>query len=84
MLLTEPGSETVERMLEEAGHLVDGSAGLYDPANVSVVHHVNQALRANVLYLRDRDYIIRQGEVMLGHSQPERLVRDLDRMMQAA
>ncbi|HSZ53015.1 MAG TPA: preprotein translocase subunit SecA, partial [Caulobacteraceae bacterium] len=65
VLLTEPGSETVERMLEEAGHLVDGSAGLYDPANVSVVHHVNQALRANVLYLRDRDYIIRQGEVML-------------------
>jgi preprotein translocase subunit SecA len=65
VLLTEYGSETVERMLEEAGHLVDGSAGLYDPANVSVVHHVNQALRANVLYLRDRDYIIRQGEVML-------------------
>jgi preprotein translocase subunit SecA len=65
VLLTELGSETVERMLEEAGHLVDGSAGLYDPANVSVVHHVNQALRANVLYLRDRDYIIRQGEVML-------------------
>jgi preprotein translocase subunit SecA len=65
VLLTEHGSETVERILEEAGHLVDGSAGLYDPANVSVVHHVNQALRANVLYLRDRDYIIRQGEVML-------------------
>jgi preprotein translocase subunit SecA len=65
VLLTEHGSETVERILEEAGHLVDGSAGLYDPANVSVVHHVNQALRANVLYLRDRDYIIREGEVML-------------------
>ncbi|MBV8682177.1 MAG: preprotein translocase subunit SecA [Caulobacteraceae bacterium] len=65
VLLTEPGSETVEQMLEERGHLVDGSAGLYDPANVSVVHHVNQALRANVLYQRDRDYIIRQGEVML-------------------
>jgi preprotein translocase subunit SecA len=64
-LLTEHGAETVERMLEEAGHLVDGSAGLYDPANVSVVHHVNQALRANVLYQRDRDYILRQGEVML-------------------
>ena len=65
VLLTEHGSETIEEMLEEAGHLVDGSAGLYDPANVSVVHHVNQALRANVLYQRDRDYIIRDGEVML-------------------
>ncbi len=65
VLLTEYGSETVEHTLEAAGHLVDGSAGLYDPANISVVHHVNQALRANVLYLLDRDYIVRNGEVML-------------------
>jgi preprotein translocase subunit SecA len=64
-LLTEYGSEKVEEMLAEAGHLAPDSAGLYDPANVSVVHHVNQALRANVLYLRDRDYIVRDGEVML-------------------
>ena len=64
-LLTEFGSETVEETLEAAGHLADGSAGLYDPANISVVHHVNQALRANVLYQRDRDYIVRDGEVML-------------------
>jgi preprotein translocase subunit SecA len=64
-LLTEFGSETIEATLEAAGHLADGSAGLYDPANISVVHHVNQALRANVLYQRDRDYIIRDGEVML-------------------
>jgi preprotein translocase subunit SecA len=64
-LLTEEGSETIEETLEAAGHLEDGSAGLYDPANISVVHHVNQALRANVLYQRDRDYIIRDGEVML-------------------
>ena len=65
VLLTEYGSETVEQTLEAAGHLADGSAGLYDPANISVVHHVNQALRANILYLRDRDYIVRSGEVML-------------------
>jgi preprotein translocase subunit SecA len=64
-LLTEYGSETMEEILEGAGHLVEGSAGLYDPANVSVVHHVNQALRANVLHQRDRDYIVRDGEVML-------------------
>ncbi|HEY2179849.1 MAG TPA: preprotein translocase subunit SecA, partial [Caulobacteraceae bacterium] len=65
VLLTEHGSETIEETLERAGHLADGSAGLYDPANVSVVHHVNQALRANILYQLDRDYIIRDGEVML-------------------
>jgi preprotein translocase subunit SecA len=64
-LLTEYGSEKVEEMLEEGGHLLPDSAGLYDPANVSVVHHVNQALRANVLYQRDRDYIVRAGEVIL-------------------
>ncbi|HEY5071794.1 MAG TPA: preprotein translocase subunit SecA [Caulobacteraceae bacterium] len=65
VLLTEEGSEIIEETLEKAGHLEDGSAGLYDPANISVVHHVNQALRANVLYQRDRDYIVRDGEVML-------------------
>ncbi len=65
VMLTEQGSETIELMLEQGGHLAEDSAGLYDPANVSVVHHVNQALRANVLYLRDRDYIVRDGEVML-------------------
>ena len=64
-LLTEYGSEKVEEMLQEAGHLAPDSAGLYDPINVSVVHHVNQALRANVLYQRDRDYIVRGGEVIL-------------------
>ena len=64
-LLTEYGSETIEETLQAAGHLADGSAGLYDPANVSVVHHVNQALRANVLYQNEKDYIVRDGEVML-------------------
>jgi len=64
-LLTEYGAEKIEEILEEAGHLAEDSAGLYDPANISVVHHVNQALRANVLYQRDKDYIVRDGEVML-------------------
>ncbi|HWA59887.1 MAG TPA: preprotein translocase subunit SecA, partial [Caulobacteraceae bacterium] len=64
-LLTEYGSERIEEILEDAGHLAEDSAGLYDPANVSVVHHVNQALRANVLYQRDKDYIVRNGEVIL-------------------
>jgi preprotein translocase subunit SecA len=65
VILTETGSETVEEMLAEAGHLVEDSAGLYDPANVSAVHHVNQALRANKLYTRDKDYIVKDGEVIL-------------------
>jgi preprotein translocase subunit SecA len=65
VMLTEEGSERVEEMLFAAGHLPEDSAGLYDAANVSVVHHVNQALRANVLYLKDKDYIVRAGEVML-------------------
>jgi preprotein translocase subunit SecA len=65
VILTEEGSEKIEQILEAAGHLAEDSAGLYDPANVSVVHHVNQALRANVLYTRDKDYIVRAGEVIL-------------------
>ena len=65
VILTEEGAETIEEVLQAGGHLADESTGLYDAANVSIVHHVNQALRANVLYLRDKDYIVRAGEVML-------------------
>ena len=65
VILTEEGSERVEEMLMMAGHLEPDTAGLYDAANVSVVHHVNQALRANILYARDKDYIVRAGEVVL-------------------
>jgi preprotein translocase subunit SecA len=65
VMLTEEGSERIEEMMGEAGHLAEDSAGLYDPANISVVHHVNQALRANVMYTRDKDYIVRAGEVIL-------------------
>jgi preprotein translocase subunit SecA len=65
VILTEEGSERIEDILLTGGHLAEGSAGLYDAANVSIVHHVNQALRANVLYQRDKDYIVRAGEVIL-------------------
>jgi preprotein translocase subunit SecA len=64
-MLSEHGAEVMEEMLVAGGHLAEDSTGLYDAANVSTVHHVNQALRANVLYLRDRDYIIKSGEIML-------------------
>ena len=65
VLLTESGSERVEEMLAAAGHLAEDSTGLYDPANISMVHHINQALRANVLYTKDKDYIVKAGEVIL-------------------
>ncbi|MEI7931694.1 MAG: preprotein translocase subunit SecA [Alphaproteobacteria bacterium] len=65
VIMTEQGQEKVEEMLLDAGHLAEGSLSLYDAGNVSVVHHVNQALRANVIYLKDKDYIIKGGEVIL-------------------
>jgi len=65
VILTEDGQEKIEEILMSGGHLAEDSAGLYDAANVSVVHHVNQALRANVLYTRDKDYIVKGGEIIL-------------------
>ena len=61
--LTEAGMEKMERSLREAGALKSDS--LYDVENVSVVHHVNQALRAHKLFQRDKDYIVRNGEVVI-------------------
>jgi preprotein translocase subunit SecA len=65
VMLSEYGSEKVEDMLLAGNHLDKDTTGLYDAANVTAVHHVTQALRANTLYLRDRDYIVKGGEVML-------------------
>ncbi len=65
ILLTEHGNDVVEEMLMAGGYLAEDSAGLYDPANISVVHHVNQAMRANVLYTLNKDYIVKDGEVIL-------------------
>ena len=61
--LTEAGMEKMERSLRDAGQLKSNS--LYDVENVSVVHHVNQALRAHQLFARDKDYIVRNGEVVI-------------------
>src|SRR3546814_14447038 len=61
--LSEDGTEKIERMLEEAG-LLQG-ANLYDFENTAVVHHVNQALRANVMFRRDIDYIVKDGKVII-------------------
>jgi preprotein translocase subunit SecA len=61
--LTEGGMEKLEQRLRDAGELKGES--LYDVENVSVVHHVNQALRAHKLFQRDKDYIVRNGEVVI-------------------
>jgi len=61
--LTEAGMEKLEQRLRTAGELKGES--LYDVENVSVVHHVNQALRAHKLFQRDKDYIVRNGEVVI-------------------
>lgn len=61
--LTEAGMEKIETLLRDAGQLKGES--LYDVENVSVVHHINQALRAHTLFTRDKDYIVRDDEVVI-------------------
>ncbi len=62
--LSEEGNDFVEKRFLEMGLLEEG-ASLYDPESTSLVHHINQALRAHVLFSREKDYIVRDGEVML-------------------
>ena len=61
--LTEAGNEKIEGLLNQAGMLKGDS--LYDIENVTVVHHVQQALRAHTLFQRDRDYIVKNDEVII-------------------
>ena len=61
VFLTEDGHENSERLLREAGLLIEG-ASLYDPANITLMHHVYAALRARHLYNRDQHYVVQQGE----------------------
>jgi len=61
--MSDSGSDRIEEHLREAGILTEG--GLYDIANVSVVHHVNQALRAHTLFERDVDYMVRDDKVVI-------------------
>ncbi len=63
VILTEDGTEKMERMLEGAG-LLEGD-NLYDFENTQVVHHLNQALRANVMFKLDTDYIVKDGKVVI-------------------
>ena len=63
IILTEDGTERAERLLEAAG-LLQGE-NLYDFENTQVVHHLNQALRANMMFKRDTDYIVKDGKVII-------------------
>ncbi|MGY8985298.1 MAG: preprotein translocase subunit SecA, partial [Sphingomonadales bacterium] len=61
--LTEDGTEKIERLLEKASLLQ--SSNLYDYENTNIVHHMNQALKARVMFERDRDYIVKENKVVI-------------------
>ncbi len=63
VVLTESGMEHVEKLLKENGLIKEG--GLYDVGNVSLVQHVNNALRAHKMQTRDVDYIVKDGKVVI-------------------
>jgi preprotein translocase subunit SecA len=63
VLLTDEGTEKIEQLLKDAGMLTEG--GLYDSQNMLLVHHTNQALRAHKAYQKDRDYIVKDGKIII-------------------
>ncbi len=64
VFLTEQGHENAERILFEMGLIPEG-ATLYDPANITLVHHLYAALRAKHLYHRDQHYVVQEGEIVI-------------------
>ena len=77
---TDEGNEWLEERLHAEG-VLPGEQTLYDPESTSVVHHVNQGLRAHKLFQKDKDYIVRDGEVILideftGRMMPGRRLSD--------
>ena len=77
---TDDGNEFLEEQLKARG-LLEAEQSLYDPESTTVVHHVNQGLRAHKLFTRDKDYIVRDGEVILideftGRMMPGRRLSD--------
>lgn len=64
VFLTEQGHETAERVLANAKLIAEG-ASLYDPANITLMHHLYASLRANHLYHRDQHYVVQNGEIVI-------------------
>ena len=62
-ILTDVGIDSVERMSKTSGILKNNN--FYDPQNLNLVHHINQALKANFLFQRDKDYIVKDGSVKI-------------------
>ena len=77
---TDEGNEFIEQRLRAAGLLPEGQS-LYDPESTTLVHHVTQALKAHKLFTKDKDYIVRDGQVVLideftGRMMPGRRLSD--------
>ena len=77
---TDEGNDYLEEILLSKGILPDGQS-LYDPESTTIVHHVNQGLRAHKLFTKDKDYIVRSDEVVLideftGRMMPGRRLSD--------
>jgi len=64
VFLTEQGHESAERILLDLDLISEG-ATLYDPANITLMHHLYAALRANHLYHRDQHYVVQEGEIVI-------------------
>jgi len=64
VILSEEGHEHAEQLMAEAGLLPEGGS-LYDAANINLMHHLNAALRAHTLFLRDQQYVVQNGEVII-------------------
>ena len=64
VFLTEDGHEKAEGVLSQMGLIPEG-ASLYDPANITLMHHLNAALRAQHLYHRDQHYVVQDGEIVI-------------------
>ncbi|MBD8049418.1 preprotein translocase subunit SecA [Limnohabitans radicicola] len=64
VFLTEDGHEKAEQVLAKLGLIPEG-ASLYDPANITLMHHLNAALRAQHLYHRDQHYVVQDGEIVI-------------------
>jgi len=63
VLLSEKGIDKIEKLSEKYGILKNNN--FYDPQNINLVHHINQALKANLLFSKDKDYIVRDNKIQL-------------------
>ncbi len=64
VLLTEAGIESIEKMLKKNG-VIEAESSLYDPANIQLVHHINQALKAHKIFKNEIDYIVKDGSIVI-------------------